>query len=136
LQVCRYVLVSPFSPLHRTTYSRKVPTCVHTYHIQRSSYPHPVLPVRQQPSRPYPPTTRTQVQPVHLAVLSNGRMRYEHTYTHPPTSSQHIPIPRGCNFPILRLHAACGTYLRLALPAMLFRRYFLMTTYHRLPFTS
>jgi hypothetical protein len=110
-QACRYVLASPFSPLHRTTYSRQVPTCVHTYHIQRSSYPHPVLPVRQQPSRPYPPTTRTQVQPVHLAVLSNGRMRHEHTYTHPPTSSQpsrfraaatfqyyvymrHIPLPR------------------------------------------
>jgi hypothetical protein len=73
----------------------ELPTAVKSLHMytlthtsQRSSYPHPVLPVRQQPSRPYPPTTRTQVQPVHLAVLSNGRMRHEHTYTRPPTSSQ------------------------------------------------
>jgi hypothetical protein len=111
MQVC--TRKSILTAAHRITYSRQVLTCAHTYHTsQRSSYPHPVLPVRQQPSRhPYPPTTRTQVQPVHLAVLSNGRMRHEHTYTRPPTSSQpsrfraaatsqyyvyirHVPSPR------------------------------------------
>jgi hypothetical protein len=88
-----------FSPLHNTTYSRQVLTCVYTYHTsQQPDCPHSILPVRQQPSRrSYPLTTQTQVQPVHLAILTAAWTHFN------LVGFIAIPIPRGCSFPILRL---------------------------------